>query len=265
MGYCRTFSTLGCPEFTLDEVIALAGRHGIDAVELRALGGQLDLPRYLSEHFHSPTELAARMRDSSVKIIAFDTSFKLIGHEAADRTALLEFVPWAEALGIKYLRIFDGGTAGTPQEISLAEEGYRWWQEIRKNHGWTTELMVETHDAFVTTAAIQRLLKTIPDLSLLWDAHHTWKKGGEDPLQTWNALKNHIVHIHLKDSISEPSAKHPFTYVPPGEGEFPAKPLCDRLQAEFQGAVCLEWEKIWHPYLAPLEVALSSATRHQWW
>ena len=85
--------------------------------------------------------------------------------------------------------------------------------------------MVETHDALCTTAALRQFLTLAPGTAILWDAHHTWRKGGEDPLATWQALKPHIVHIHIKDSISRPSARHPFTYVPPGDGEFPIAPL----------------------------------------
>lgn len=189
MGYRRAFSTLGCPELSLDEAIALAERYQIDAIELRALGGQLDLPRYLSGKFQNPAILADRMRNSPVKIATLDTSFKLIGHEPADRSALLEFVPWAEALEVKYLRIFDGGHDAGDGDIHQATETIEWWREVRKTQGWKTDLMIETHDAFVTTQAIQRLLRSLPDLNILWDAHHTWRKGGEDPLATWAALK----------------------------------------------------------------------------
>jgi len=42
-------------------------------------------------------------------------------------------------------------------------------------------------------------------------------------------------------------------------------PLRAALQAGFGGAVSLEWERLWHPQLAPLDEALASATRLGWW
>jgi hypothetical protein len=51
----------------------------------------------------------------------------------------------------------------------------------------------------------------------------------------------------------------------PGEGEFPMASLRAILQAEFYGTVSLEWEKLWHPYLPPLENALTAASEHRWW
>ena len=33
----------------------------------------------------------------------------------------------------------------------------------------------------------------------------------------------------------------------------------------FAGPVCLEWEKLWHPYLPSLDVALATAAARGWW
>ena len=117
-----------------------------------------------------------------------------------------------------------------------------------------------------TAAAIGRLLAVVPEAAILWDAHHTWKKGGEDPLVTWRAIRASVVHVHVKDSVSVPSARHPFTYVLPGAGEFPMAPLRAELRAAgFAGPVSLEWERLWHPYLPSLDAALTAATHNRWW
>ena len=79
-------------------------------------------------------------------------------------------------------------------------------------------------------------------------------------------IRSSVVHIHVKDSIGIPSARHPFTYVLPGGGEFPAQPLFDALRTDgFKGPVSLEWEKAWHAYLPSLDEALASAARRGWW
>jgi hypothetical protein len=33
----------------------------------------------------------------------------------------------------------------------------------------------------------------------------------------------------------------------------------------FAGPVSLEWERLWHPYLPPLDVALACAEKNRWW
>ena len=72
--------------------------------------------------------------------------------------------------------------------------------------------------------------------------------------------------MHVKDSIPVPSARHPFTYTLPGDGGFPIAPLLGALRADgFSGAVSLEWERMWHPYLPSLDEALVVAAQRGWW
>ena len=54
MSLRRCFSTLGCPELSLEAVIALAGKYDIECVELRALGGTLNLAEYFNAHYGTP-------------------------------------------------------------------------------------------------------------------------------------------------------------------------------------------------------------------
>lgn len=264
----RCFSTLGCPEFSLEETLALARRHRLAGVELRALGGTVELARYLAATYGSPEALAEKLRADwpDVRIVALNPSLKLIGGTPAERDQVCDLAPWADALGVRWLRVFDGGKSLTDSELAAAADTLRWWREEKAAHGWRADFMIETHDSLWTAAALTRFLAAIPDAAILWDSHHTWKKGGEDPLVTWRAIHRHVVHIHVKDSISVPSARHPFTYTLPGSGEFPVTPLLATLRtAAFPGPVSLEWEKMWHPYLPPLEAALTTAEIKKWW
>ncbi|HEX2854822.1 MAG TPA: TIM barrel protein [Opitutaceae bacterium] len=265
MTYLRAFSTLGCPELSLDEVFALAERHDIAGVELRALGGTLDLPAYFTQRFQTPAQAAPAGRAARTQILAFNTSFSLSDTSDSAREALLQIIPWAEALGVPRLRVFDGGHTGAVGELARAAATFRWWNALRQRHGWKTDLMVETHNSLLTAEAILRFLTLVPNAAILWDAHHTWRQGDEDPVATWRAIKRHVVHVHVKDSVGQPSARHPFTYVLPGTGEFPAAALLGQMRASgFSGPVSLEWEKLWHPYLPPLEDALAAANLARW-
>jgi len=263
----RCFSTLGCPELALDEALALAAKHHLDAIELRALGGLTDLPAYFTAQFGSPADLAQRLRGERVRVIALGTSWHLAGEAAGGREAFLEFLPWAEAAGVPWLRVFD---ARQPRDeanaLAEAADSVRWWRGVRRARGIRADIMVETHDVLFTAATIERFLATAPGTAVLWDTHHTWKKGGEDPLRTWRAIRAGVAHLHVKDSTSVPSAHHPWTYVLPGTGEFPIAPLLAAVRAdEFSGAASLEWEKLWHPYLPPLDDALRTAAERNWW
>ena len=266
MSLHRCFSTLGCAELSLDEALRLAAKHRIGLLELRALGGTLDLAAYFSRNYASPAALAERLRASPVRIVAFDSSLRLFDATEAGRAEAEALAPWAQALGARWLRVFDGGRDVGASELAAARQTLAWWQALQAKHGWNVDLMVETHDALITAAAIQRLAVALPALAVLWDAHHTWRKGGEDPVTTWEAVRASAVHVHVKDSIGVPSARHPFTYVVPGDGGFPIAPLRAVLERDgFPGAVSLEWERQWHDYLPPLDEALRVAAERGWW
>jgi sugar phosphate isomerase/epimerase len=262
----RCLSSLGCPDASLDAVLALAARHDLTCVELRALGGTIDLAGHFAEKFGTPARLAERLRGEAVRVVALNASLKLIDGTDAEREQLAALAPWAEAVGARWLRVFDGGKNADAAELADAADTLAWWRALRRVHGWQCDVMIETHDSLLTAAAIQRFTAACPGTAILWDAHHTWKKGGEDPVATWRAIRAGVVHVHVKDSVPVPSARHPFTYVLPGDGGFPIAPLLAALRADhFSGAVSLEWEKQWHPYLPPLEEALRTAAERGWW
>lgn len=260
------FSSLGCPDLSVEATLALAKKHRVPLVELRALGGTVELPAYFAGTFGSPARLAASVEASGVRIVAFDASLHLVGATPAERDQLAALAEWADALGVRWLRVFDGGKHADAAELAEARATVDRWRELKRARGWRCDLMVETHDSLFTADAIGRFVAAVPDTAILWDAHHTWKKGGEDPVTTWPAIRPHVVHVHVKDSISVPSARHPFTYVLPGDGEFPIRPLLQVLHASrFGGPVSLEWERLWHPYLPSLDEALTTATARGWW
>lgn len=257
-------STLGCPTFSLDEVLALAAGQGIAAVELRALEGTMDLPALFARHGLEALR-AVQGRHGAVQVLAFSTSFKLVHSCEADRAALLAFVPWAEALGVPWLRVFDGGEASDNETVSQATETFHWWRELRDRQGWKVDIMVETHDGLVTSEAIGRFCTEATSVAILWDAHNTWRKTGTAPLELWPHIAEHVMHIHVKDSVSRPSDGLPYSFVLPGKGEFPMKPLVDALKRDgYTKAVSLEWELQWHAELPSLELALQAANRG-WW
>ena len=263
----RAFSTLGCPEADLHSALALAERFHIDAIELRSLADTINIPAYLASEFGSPEGFEAAMHDRKTRIAALDTSLHLADAKTPDKEQFLAFVPWAEAAGIRWLRVFDGGTKLSERAaIAAAAETVKWWREVREDNGYTADIMVETHNKFFTAATVKRFLNAAPKTAILWDAHHTWKQGREDPIATWHAIGTSVVHIHVKDSVPIETPTHPFKYVLPGTGEFPMMTLRDALaDGGFDGPVSLEWEKLWHPDLAPLEDALKAAVEHAWW
>lgn len=262
----RAFSTLGCADLTLDEVLALAHRHGLPAVELRALAGSVDLATVFTAVYGTAARLAERLVTAPARIVGLGTSVRLMAERDGDRDALLALAPWAEAAGVPFLRLFDGGETSDAAEIAKARSMLQWWRKVRRDRNWTVDIIVETHDALAHPMALARFLAAVPDAALLWDTHHTWKRGGQDPIETWHMVGPHTRHIHVKDSVSRRGPRPLYCYVLPGRGEFPMAALRAALAAsDYRGVVSLEWERLWHPELPPLEDALVEAAACGWW
>jgi len=100
---------------------------------------------------------------------------------------------------------------------------------------------------------------------VIWDTHHTWRIGGESPEMTWRQIGKFVKHVQVKDSVDKASARHPYTYVLPGDGQMPLGEVMSLLEREgFDGFVSLEWERHWHPYLPPLRDALARMAERNW-
>lgn len=266
----RCFSSLGCPELSLESVAALAMEFAVPYLELRALENRTDLPALLASFPGGWDGAREFLRERNLQSRVLGTSFKLIGNDEASWYELREFAALAESLHAPYLRVFSGGTWGqplTPDDYQMAVKALDSWDRERESHGWNVRLLIETHDAFSASAPCINLIKLAGrPLEFIWDSHHTWRLGGESPSETWGAIAPYVRHVHLKDSIGRPSARHPFTYVLPGTGEMPGREVLQLLHRDhFQGAVSLEWEKMWHPYLPPLTEALLACRQNQWW
>ena len=260
---------MGCPEASLADACALARKFFIPAIELRSLGHTIDLPKLFAETGWTPSVVREICASHSVRLAAAGSSFKLISPDPAERAALAQFCAWADALAIPYVRIFGGGKWGTTltaEDFQNAVRNLEWWRAEKSARGWRLELLLETHDCFAASAPCLRLNEHLKvPLNLIWDSHHTWRYAGEQPADTWRRLGPLVRHVHIKDSVDQPGARHPYTYVLTGAGQMPLAETIAILRAhKFAGCVSLEWEKLWHPDMPPLSVALEGLREQPW-
>lgn len=260
---------MGCPALSFTEACALASEFSIPAIELRSLNNTIELPGLFVDQGWTPDHVRATCVRNSVQLAAGGSSFKLISPDPKERVALAAFCDWADKLDIPYVRIFGGGkwgTALTDADFAIAGRNLEWWRGEKAARGWRLELLLETHDCFAASEPCLRLNDSLPEpLNLIWDSHHTWRYAGESPRETWKRLGPWVRHVHFKDSIDRPSARHPYTYVLTGEGQMPLAETMGVLRDNhFAGFVSLEWEILWHPYLPPLNVALDGLRQQPW-
>ncbi len=265
-GFNWCLSTLGCSELEIDAALALAAGFGISSLELRALGGGLDLPGYFAEYARSEPEKFEALAASG-RIVVIDTSFGLVENSAASREELLEFARLADRLGAGALRAFGGFALAEPfgaSRLNGAVQTLRWWAACRERYDFKCELWLEVHDGFSSSDRCRKLREVSPvPLRFVWDVQHSHFTAGEALADTWENLGGAVAHVHLRDLRR--TAPGQVQLVLPGEGEMPVGELCALLHHYgYAGRLSLEWEKHWHPELSALPIVLHAAQSAGW-
>ena len=120
-------------------------------------------------------------------------------------------------------------------------------------------VLIESHGDFTNSRDLTEILTGVDSdaFALLWDAHHTFVAGHEEPADTYAKLGRWVRHTHLKDSRpagTPPSRKTGATSSRDwrGAGE---KQVAALAKNGYKGYYCFEWEKKWHPEIEEPEVA----------
>jgi len=254
------FSTLGCPAWEWSKVLDFAQAHAFSAFELRGLQGTMDLP---TRPEFQPDRIAQSKRDvaaRNLKIACVSSSAYLHESDPAKRSQQLadakRFIDLAASLGAPNVRVFGNNIEGPREQVidrvasGLHELGaYAGPKQVT--------VIIESHGDFTDSPTLSEILKRAdsPHVGLLWDAHHTYVSGKEEPEFTVHQLGPYIRHTHLKDSV--PAGKDR-RYVLTGRGDVPVRKQVQVLAASgYQGCYSFEWEKVWHPELEDPEIAIA--------
>lgn len=251
------FSTLACIDWTLEQIAAAAQSYGYDGVELRGMGRQHVSPELTRSERADVRRLFAERGLAIVAISAY-TRFALEAPEERQQNVddLCRFVDLAADLGAPVVRTFGG--VFPPGSEPEAVEG--WIAEGLARvapHAAAAGVQVglEAHDELVNPQRLARVMDGLADraVGVLWDLGNP-HMAGYGLEEVWAAVGGRVIHTHLKDARR---AGDGWAYTMLGEGEVPVAAAMRRLVAAgYRGAFSLEWERAWHPELAPCEEAL---------
>jgi sugar phosphate isomerase/epimerase len=252
------FSSLGCPTWDLDTIIAKAKAYGYEGVDFRGLLNEIDVTR-LPAFSTGAAETLRKFKDAGLEISGIASSITVC--DAAKHPANIEearrTIASSKLLGCTKVRIYGGGDLNTHTREELARIGLDGVQSIlaldgAKDLHW----LFETHDNWIKSKDCHLLLDHIPNpaFGALWDIGHTPRVGGETPEETYASIGKRVGHIHVKDALYAPD--HPLAmadgwrYVIPGTGQLPLVPAIALLKAKgYNGWLVFEHEKRWHPEL----------------
>ena len=258
-----SFSTLACPNWSIETIIAKACEFGYDGIEWR--GGP---------HGHvqptMPTAqkamLQKRLMDTGLVAVAVTAYTSFVSPLAQERQSNLDelrrYADLAAELDAPYVRTFLGelpeGTTLDSSSYEKISDCLNQASEYAESVG--VKIAVEPHDDFVRSSTIVPLLNRVqqPALRVIWDIGNAFA-AGEDLEAGFALLKNRLAYVQVKDGRGRATD---WKLCPLGNGEVPLKQSFALLTAHtYEGALSVEWEYAWHPELDPPEIALPAALR----
>mgnify|MGYP001496022032 CR=1 FL=1 len=266
------FSTVACPEWTLDRVASYGASGEYDGVELRSFGHgstqiACDPAMTASAKVRSMLEGAGLAAASIATGCRFDEVIfpPVIGRAFADTDRSVReaksALHMAAAIESGFVRVFafehrKGGGAGSER---LIIERLGMLADAARNTG--VKVVLENGGSYPGGADVARLIAEV-NHPLLGAAYSPLAAAAceEDPILGVNALADRLWMVKLKDQRDGNAC-------PIGEGELNCRGLVEHLSANrFGGWVVIEWDRLWRPELsAPESVLAEAATRVRLW
>jgi len=258
-----TFSTLACPNWSIETIIAKASEFGYDGIEWR--GGpqghvQPTMPAAEKE------VLQKMLMDTGLIAIAVTAYTTFVSQLAEEQQSNLDelrrYADLAAELDAPFVRTFLGELPeGTNLDSSIYEK-ISDCLNIAADHASSVgvKIAVEPHDDFVRSSTIAPILTRVqhPALRVIWDMGNAFA-AGENLKEGFELLKNRIAYVQVKDGTRQGKD---WQLCALGQGNVPLAQACALLLAHgYEGALSVEWEYAWHPELDPPEVALPASLR----
>lgn len=254
-----SLTTLGCPAWDLDTILARGREYGYDGVDFRGLQSEIDITK-LAAFTTGVAETRRKIADAGLEVSGISTSITVC--DAAKQQANIEearrTIAVAHDLGCSNVRVFGGGDLTRFSHAELAATGLTCVEALLKLDGAESlHWLFETHDNWIKSTDCRLLLDRIanPAFGALWDIGHTPRVGGETPQETYAAIGPRVGYTHVKDALYDPTHKlamaDGWRYVYPGTGQLPLAEAIALLKKNgYDGWFMFEHEKRWHPELA---------------
>ncbi len=249
------FSTLGCHDLPLTEILKLALKYDVSAIEVRGIDNEMSNDRISDLMEGQVGKTKAALKQAGVLPLILGTSCKFHDELMAEKNiekAKTE-IDIAQRAGFKAIRVFGNNIIDSEKEcIQRVAKALDEVCAYAKNKD--VQVYLEVHGDFNTVERLSLLIEQMEqkeNFGLIWDIYHTHAVYGKQWRVFYEAMKPWIQHVHIKDSIGRKLTL-------PNEGELEIIPIIKHLIHDgYTGWFSLEWERKWEPELPTLDTALT--------
>jgi len=176
------FSTLACPDWTIEQAAEAARRLGYEGVQLRLVDGA-----FLQPDISALERSRIRSAFSGLQIACVDTSVRFSSSDEAERAGnradAIKFLQLANDLESPLIRVFAGQPFEVAQGHELAVIVERVTDSLsqlrQKAEEYGVNIGVETHDVSATGRVMAQILSSVssPAIGAIWDVWHPFRNG----------------------------------------------------------------------------------------
>lgn len=260
------FSSLACPGWDLETIVARAAKLGFDGIELRGIRGDLNLP-LLPELAGYPDRVRELFQQNNVELICLATSATLDSRRrqevARQKGTITEFIELAAKLGCPHVRLFAGEVQRRDHHraaLSRIAEALKSLVPVASRFGVT--VLVENGGDFPGSEDLWFLIDAVghPAVRCCWNQCHA-KTIGERPTISIPRLSNKIGMVHLCDAEFD-EAGVLLGYKPLGQGHVEIVRQIEFLKGLiYDRYLIFEWPKLWVESLPAPESVLPEVVK----
>ncbi|RYY20550.1 MAG: sugar phosphate isomerase/epimerase [Chitinophagaceae bacterium] len=257
------FSTLGCPDWTFEQIIKFAVDYKYQGIEIRTIQREIDITKireFADANIKSTKKILA---DNKIKLVDLGSSAAMHHTEKVARQKNIDdakrYIDLAEKLDCPYIRVFPNNLPKDDSRqavLDLIVSGLNELGAYAKNSNVT--VLMESHGDLVSKADLVYVMEKVDTkkIGLIWDIMNAWAVTKESPAEVYPAINRYIHHVHVKDGLIR-DGKVQYRIL--GRGEAPIREAIQSLQkGGYKGYYSFEWEKLWHPEIEEPEIALAA-------
>jgi sugar phosphate isomerase/epimerase len=257
------FSTVACPQWTLEDVARKAQELGYAGVELRTFGpdsSQLAGDPALS----TPAKVASVFKAFGIEPICLSTSVSIrhsgTSEQRANQIAAARAIDFAAEVGCPAVRLFAHDVApGQTSDGAMRSIAEQALPLVERAGDAGVQLLFENAGSFSRAKQWWWLFNLInhPMLGMVWNVANA-AAAGESVAVSLPTLHSRIRIAKAKDlRVGEGSG---FTQL--GDGTVGIDKMVKRLLGiGFDGYISVEWDRLWLPVLEPAETFLPEAAK----
>jgi sugar phosphate isomerase/epimerase len=262
-----SFSTLGCPDWTFQQIVDFAVQHGYAGLELRGILKQMDLTlcnEFINKENRNAT--LKLMKEKGLHFVDLGSSCTLHFADVTERKKNLDegkrFIDLAHEIKCPYVRVFPNLFPKEQEKnatMDLITQGLLELAEHANNSN--VSVLIESHGDLVKTDDLEKIMVAAenPHVGMIWDVANVWTVTKEPPIIVYERLKKYIRHTHIKDAKIVDGK---INYVFLGQGDVPIFEAIDCLSnGGYKGYYSFEWEKLWHPEIAEPQLAIADYSK----